>query len=448
MKTQSQTIRSRQDLEAIQAAQAGPMAARTLRSGEMPEPGGKTPGHYDIVMCFGTGCIASGAQEMKKAFEAEIARRGLTRQVTLIESGCNGFCAGGPIAVVYPGGYFYYRVGPKDAKEIVARHLVKGQPVERLMFTEKIDGRAVPLYKDISFFARQNLRVLRNKGVIAAESIEEYIARDGYFGLAQALTAMTPDQIIAEIKQAGLRGRGGAGFPTGTKWELCRKAAGDRKFILCNADEGDPGAFMDRSLIESDPHVVLEGMMIGARAVGADTGYIYCRAEYPLALERLNHAIQQCRERGLLGKNIFGTDFSFDIHIAQGSGAFVCGEETALMRSIEGHRGEPRPRPPFPANKGLWEKPSVLNNVETFGNVPLIIRNGSGWFRSVGTEKSPGTKIFALTGKVNNVGLVEVNMGIPLGDIVYDIGGGSRTARSSRRPRSAARRAAVFPRSI
>jgi NADH-quinone oxidoreductase subunit F len=423
MKTQT-PIRSQKDLQAIQASLAGRMAVREQRSGEMPEAKTKTAGHFHIVMCFGTGCIASGAGEMKQAFEKEIAKHGLTRQVTLVESGCNGFCAGGPIAVVYPGGYFYYRVGPQDAKEIIARHIVKGQPVDRLMFTEKTNGRTVPLYKDISFFARQNLRVLRNKGVIAAESLEEYIARDGYFGLAKALTEMTPEQIVAEMKQSGLRGRGGAGFPTGTKWDLCRKAVGTQKYILCNADEGDPGAFMDRSLIESDPHAVLEGMMIGARAVGADTGYIYCRAEYPLALERLNHAITQCRQRGLLGKNIFDTDFSFDIRIAQGSGAFVCGEETALMRSIEGHRGEPRPRPPFPANKGLWDKPSVLNNVETFGNVPLIIRHGAAWYRSVGTEKSPGTKIFALTGKVNNVGLVEVNMGIPLGDIIYDIGGG------------------------
>jgi NADH-quinone oxidoreductase subunit F len=292
------------------------------------------------------------------------------------------------------------------------------------MFRHPESGAVIPFYSDIDFFARQNLRVLHNKGIIAADSMDDYIARDGYRGLAKILKELSPEQVVAEVKKSGLRGRGGAGFPTGLKWELCRKSTGDKKYILCNADEGDPGAFMDRSLIESDPHAVLEGMMIAAYAIGADEGYIYCRAEYPLALKRLGHAIEECRARGLLGKKILGANFSLDIHVAQGSGAFVCGEETALMRSIEGKRGEPRPRPPFPAYKGLWDKPSVLNNVETFGNVPLILRNGADWYRSVGTEKSPGTKIFALTGKVNNVGLVEVNMGIPLGDIIYDIGGG------------------------
>ncbi len=383
----------------------------------------KTP-RMHVMMCFGTGCVASGAPKVKDALQRELEKRKLADEIAIVQSGCNGFCAGGPILVIYPGGYFYHNVMPQDVAQLVEEHLLKGRPVERLMFRHPITQKVIPLVKDIPFFARQTVRVLRNKGRIAAESLDEYIAQDGYAALARALTEMTPDQIVAEVKKSGLRGRGGAGFPTGLKWELCRKAPGDVKYILCNADEGDPGAFMDRSLLEADPHAVVEGMMIGARAIGAQEGYIYCRAEYPLALERLDLAIRQCRERGLLGKNILGTDFSFDLFVAQGSGAFVCGEETALMRSVEGLRGEPRPRPPFPAYKGLWDKPSVLNNVETFGNVPLIIRNGADWFRSVGTEKSPGTKIFALTGKVNNIGLVEVHMGISLGEIIYDIGGG------------------------
>ncbi len=408
-------IAGKQDLEHIREKALATLAIR-IGAGDQ-EPSVKE-GEFHVMFCFGTGCLSSGAVFVKNAFVEELEKHGLKNKVTLVETGCNGFCAGGPIVVVYPHGYFYHKVSPEDAADIVSHHLVKQKPVERLMFHHPVTGQAIPLYKDIQFFAQQNLRVLHNKGLIAAESIEEYIGRDGYFGLAKALLEMTPQSIISEMKEAGLRGRGGAGFPTGIKWELCSRAQGDKKYIICNADEGDPGAFMDRSLIEADPHAVLEGMMIGARAVGADTGYIYCRAEYPLALQRLEHAIGECRARGLLGNNILGTDFSFDIKIAQGSGAFVCGEETALKR------GEPRPRPPFPANKGLFDKPSVLNNVETFGNVPLIIRNGAEWFRSVGTERSPGTKIFALTGKVNNVGLVEVNMGTPLGDIVYDIGGG------------------------
>ena len=412
------TIRSVKDLERIKGDIAAVLA---MRSDTAPLP---TDGRYHVMLCFGTGCISSGAKAVKEAFVAELARKKLTKKVSLVETGCNGFCAGGPIVVIYPGGSFYHKVSADDVAEIVKEHLVAGHPVKRLMFRNPADGKLIERYSEIEFFARQNLRVLHNKGHIAAESIEEYIGRDGYFALAKALGAMTPEQVIAEVKTAGLRGRGGAGFPTGLKWEFCRKAAGDIKYILCNADEGDPGAFMDRSLIESDPHAVLEGMMIAARAIGAAEGYIYCRAEYPLALERLHHGIDECRRRGLLGKNILGSDFSFDITVAKGSGAFVCGEETALMRSIEGKRGEPSPRPPFPAYKGLWGRPSVLNNVETFGNVPLIIRNGATWYRGVSTEKSPGTKIFALTGKVNNVGLVEVNMGTPLGDIIFDIGGG------------------------
>ncbi len=377
-----------------------------------------------MMMCFGTGCLSSGAERVRDAVLSELETHGMKDEVTIVETGCNGFCAGGPILVVYPGGVFYTKVKPEDAAEIVAEHVVKGRPVERLMYRHPTTKAIIPLYEDIPFFARQNLRVLRNKGRIAAESIEEYIARDGYQAFAKALLEMTPEEVIEEVLEAGLRGRGGAGFPTGLKWRFCREAQGDKKYILCNADEGDPGAFMDRSVLESDPHAVIEGMMIGARAIGADEGYIYCRAEYPLALERLDAALADCRRYGLLGEDIMDSGFSFDIHVARGSGAFVCGEETALMTSIEGHRGEPRPRPPFPAQKGLWGKPSVLNNVETLATVPLIIRHGREWFRSVGTEKSPGTKIFALSGAVNNVGLVEVPLGIPLGDIVYEIGGG------------------------
>jgi NADH-quinone oxidoreductase subunit F len=391
-----------------------------------------------LLMCFGTGCVSSGAEKVRDALVKELVARGLTDkvaiedmeaarasgEVSVVRTGCNGFCACGPIMVVYPGGYFYQKLTPEDMPELVEEHILKGRTVERLMFRHPVTQAVIPHYADIPFFARQNLRVLHNKGRISATSIEEYIGRGGYIATAKALLEMTPAQIVEEMKKSGLRGRGGAGFPTGMKWEFAAKVKSDQKYFLCNADEGDPGAFMDRSVLESDPHAVLEGMIIGARAIGASQGYIYCRAEYPLAIERLNLAIAQCRERGLLGKDILGIGFDFDIDIARGSGAFVCGEETALMRSIEGKRGEPRPRPPFPAVAGLWEKPTVLNNVETLANVPLIISNGSDWFRSVGTPKSPGTKIFALTGKVNNVGLVEVNMGVPLGEIIYDIGGG------------------------
>ncbi len=391
-----------------------------------------------LLMCFGTGCVSSGAEKVRDALVRELAAKGLTDQVAIedmdaarssgevavVKTGCNGFCACGPIMVVYPGAYFYQKLTPEDMPELVDEHVLKGRPVERLMFRHPVTQAVIPHYADIPFFAKQNLRVLHNKGKISATSLEEYIGRGGYIATAKALLEMTPQGIIEEMKKSGLRGRGGAGFPTGTKWEFAAKPKADRKFFLCNADEGDPGAFMDRSVLESDPHAVLEGMIIGARAIGASQGYIYCRAEYPLAIERLTLAIGQCRERGLLGKDILGTGFDYDIDIAKGSGAFVCGEETALMRSIEGKRGEPRPRPPFPATAGLWEKPTVLNNVETLAYVPLIIANGSDWFRSVGTPKSPGTKIFALTGKVNNVGLVEVNMGVPLGEIIYDIGGG------------------------
>jgi NADH:ubiquinone oxidoreductase subunit F (NADH-binding)/(2Fe-2S) ferredoxin/NAD-dependent dihydropyrimidine dehydrogenase PreA subunit len=424
MSTQlSSKINVPQDLIEIRERTKKAMGIR-LPEWSMNPPPSADRASYHVMLCFGTGCISSGAVEVRKTFVEELEKHKIADRVTLVETGCNGLCAGGPIVVVYPQGYFYRKIQPADAVEIVAEHLVKGEPVERLLFHDPDSGAIIPLYHDIPFFAKQNVRVLHNKGLISAESIDEYIAQDGYFALAKALFEMTPESIIAEIKKSGLRGRGGAGFSTGTKWEFCRGAPGSTKYILCNADEGDPGAFMDRSLLESDPHAVLEGMMIGARAIGAETGVIYCRAEYPLALERLQHAIAHCKERGLMGKNILGTGFNFDVTVSKGSGAFVCGEETALIASIEGNRGEPRTRPPFPAIKGLWGKPSALNNVETFGNVPLIIRHGADWFTSVGTPKSPGTKIFALTGKVKNVGLVEVAMGIPLREIIFNVGGG------------------------
>ena len=434
-------IRNREDLARIKETMASRMSLRNMRGKKNISADGK----FDIMLCMGTSCISSGAEKVKAALESEISNHGLNEKVSIytdscpgskpekhpsrekveiLKTGCNGFCAAGPIMVIYPGGYFYQKVAPADAADIISQHIIAGKPVERLMYKDVSSGESKPFLEDIPFFAKQELKVLRNKGRIAAESIDEYIGTGGYEALAKALYEMTPEEIIAEVKTAGLRGRGGAGFPTGLKWEFCRQAQGDQKYILCNADEGDPGAFMDRSLLESDPHAVLEGMMIAGRAIGATKGYVYCRAEYPLALERLQVAIKACHERGLLGDNILGTDFCLDIDIAQGSGAFVCGEETALMRSIEGKRGEPSPRPPFPAHKGLWDKPTVLNNVETLGSIAMIIRDGAAEYRKLGTEKSPGTKIFALTGNLNNIGLIEVPIGTSLGEIIYDIGGG------------------------
>ncbi|HON98776.1 MAG TPA: NADH-quinone oxidoreductase subunit NuoF [Syntrophales bacterium] len=377
-----------------------------------------------LLICGGTGCHASGSLTVKKALLEELEKRGLAEEVKVVETGCNGFCAQGPIMVVYPEGVIYMMIKPQDVPDLVEEHLVKGRILERLLYREPTTEAVIPTMQDIPFFALQELRVLRNRGLIDPEKIEEYIARDGYQGMAKALTQMTPEEIVQEVLASGLRGRGGAGFPTGLKWKFCASSPGDVKYVLCNADEGDPGAFMDRSVLEADPHAVLEGMVIAAKAIGSHQGYIYCRAEYPLAIHRLNIAIAQAKEMGLLGKDILGTGFDFDLEIYQGAGAFVCGEETALMTSIEGKRGMPRPRPPFPAVAGLWQKPSVLNNVETFANVGQIILKGAAWFASVGTEKSKGTKVFALTGDVNNVGLVEVPMGTTLGTIVYDIGGG------------------------
>jgi NADH-quinone oxidoreductase subunit F/NADP-reducing hydrogenase subunit HndC len=358
------------------------------------------------------------------AMAKELTAKKLDKEVKLVETGCHGFCEMGPIVIVYPEGTFYCQVKPEDTKEIVEEHLLKGRPVKRLLFKEPITEEKVPSYKDINFYKKQHRIALKNCGYINPENIREYIARGGYEGLAKALGQMTPDQVIDEVKKSGLRGRGGGGFPTGLKWSFAKSAHGDKKYIICNADEGDPGAFMDRSVLEGDPHSIIEGMAVAGYAIGADEGYVYCRAEYPLAIKRLKVAIAQAEELGLLGKGIFGTDFNFKLKIKEGAGAFVCGEETALIASIEGLRGEPRIRPPFPAHKGLWEKPSNVNNVETFANVPQIIVNGGEWFASIGTEKSKGTKVFALTGKIRNTGLAEVPMGITLREIIYEIGGG------------------------
>jgi NADH:ubiquinone oxidoreductase subunit F (NADH-binding)/(2Fe-2S) ferredoxin len=343
----------------------------------------------------------------------------------LVETGCHGMCEMGPIVVVYPEGSFYCRVKPEDVPELVEEHLYKGRILQRLLYTTPdVEKIKIPHYRDIPFYGKQRRIVLRNCGYINPDNIEEYIARDGYQALAKVLLELPPEETLDIVKKSGLRGRGGAGFPTGRKWEFARMAPGDKKYIVCNADEGDPGAFMDRSVLEGDPHSVVEGMLIGAFVIGSDEGYIYCRAEYPLAIKRLKTAIEQATEMGLMGDNIMGTDFSFHLHIKEGAGAFVCGEETALMASIEGKRGMPNPRPPFPANSGLWGKPTNINNVETWANIPQIILNGAEWFSSVGTETSKGTKIFALTGKVNNTGLVEAPMGMTLREVIYDIGGG------------------------
>lgn len=377
-----------------------------------------------LLICGGTGCQASGSLAVKQSLIEEIDKRGLAEEIKIVETGCNGFCALGPIMVVYPEGVIYILLKPEDMPDLVEEHLIKGRVVEKFLYREPGTDKIIPTMQDIPFFAHQELRVLKNRGLIDPEKIEEYIARDGYAGMAKALTEMKPEQIVQEVLDSGLRGRGGAGFPTGLKWKFAAQSQNDVKYVLCNADEGDPGAFMDRSVLEADPHAVLEGMVIAAKAIGSNHGYIYCRAEYPLAIHRLNVAIAQAKDAGLLGKDILGTGFDFDLEIYQGAGAFVCGEETALMTSIEGKRGMPRPRPPFPAVAGLWQKPSILNNVETLANIGQIILRGSKWYASVGTEKSKGTKVFALTGDVANVGLVEVPMGTKLGTIVYDIGGG------------------------
>ncbi len=379
-----------------------------------------------VLVCGGTGCTSSGSQQIIDTLKREIKANGLEDEIEVVKTGCFGLCALGPIMIVYPEGTFYSMVQEKDIPEIVSEHLLKGRIVSRLVYDETVTDTGIKSLQDTAFYSKQHRVALRNCGVINPENIEEYIGTGGYEALGKVLTEMTPEDVIQTILDSGLRGRGGGGFPTGMKWKLARNIVpnADQKYVCCNADEGDPGAFMDRSVLEGDPHVVLEAMAIAGYAIGATQGYIYVRAEYPIAVKRLEIAINQAREAGMLGKNIFGTGFDFDIGLRLGAGAFVCGEETALMTSIEGNRGEPRPRPPFPAEKGLFGKPTVLNNVETYANIPQIIINGADWFASMGTPKSKGTKVFALGGKIKNTGLVEIPMGTTLRTVIEEIGGG------------------------
>lgn len=379
-----------------------------------------------ILVCAGTGCTSSLSAQVATQLQIELDKLKLTKEVKIVKTGCFGLCQKGPIIAIHPDRIFYCHVTPADAAEIVAEHVYKGRPVKRLELSEIDEETKEKIFNidEISFYAKQKRIALKNCGVINPEDIDEYIAMDGYAALGKALTEMTPQEVIDEVKKSGLRGRGGGGFPTGAKWQFAANQPKGQKYVICNADEGDPGAFMDRSILEGDPHVVLESMAIAGYAIGANHGYVYIRAEYPIAVERLNIAIKQATDLGLLGKNIFSSGFDFDIEIRLGAGAFVCGEETALIQSIEGKRGMPRPKPPFPAVSGVWGKPTIINNVETFANVAPILRNGSTWFASIGTEKSKGTKVFALGGKISNTGLVEVPMGTTLREVVYEIGGG------------------------
>ena len=379
-----------------------------------------------VMVCGGTGCTSSNSGAIINEFEKLIAEKGLEKEVKVVRTGCFGLCEAGPVVIVYPEGAFYSHVKVENVERIVDEHLIKGRIVKELLYKNSLEEETnkVKSLDKVDFYKKQKRVALRNCGVIDPENIDEYIAFDGYKALGKVLTEMTPEEVIDVMLKSGLRGRGGAGFPTGMKWKFAAASKSDKKYVCCNADEGDPGAFMDRSVLEGDPHVVIEAMAIAAYAIGADQGYVYCRAEYPIAVKRLQIAIKQAREYGLLGKDIFGTGFNFDMDVRLGAGAFVCGEETALMTSIEGKRGEPRPRPPFPAVKGLFGQPTILNNVETYANVPQIINNGWEWFAEMGTEKSKGTKVFALGGKINNTGLVEVPMGTTLREIIYDIGGG------------------------
>lgn len=377
-----------------------------------------------ILICGGTGCLSSHSKDIRTEFELALKEQGMDQEVKLVMTGCFGLCEKGPVVVVYPDDVFYSHVQPTDAEEIVKEHVVKGRPVERLLVKDPIDKKKIKNMSELKFYSKQRRIALRNCGNINPLEIDEYIAKDGYMALGKALTEMTPKDVIDEVKKSGLRGRGGGGFPTGLKWEFASKSVDNQKYVICNADEGDPGAFMDRAVLEGDPHSVLEAMAICGYAIGSNQGYIYVRAEYPVAVERLNIAIGQARKYGLLGKNIFGTSFSFDIDLRLGAGAFVCGEETALIASIEGYRGMPRNKPPFPAVKGLWGHPTNVNNVETFANVPVIFLKGADWFKSIGTEKSSGTKVFALGGKIQNTGLLEVPMGTTLREVIFDIGGG------------------------
>jgi len=385
--------------------------------------------HY-ILVCSGTACESNKGIELFSQLSEEAEKQGVKDQVQIVKTGCFGFCERGPIVKVLPEDSFYVDVHPDDAKEIIAEQVVKGREVKRLLYNEGEDHQKQTfVVEDIPFYQKQYRVVLRNCGVIDPESIDEYIAREGYSGLEKVLFEWTQEQLIEEMKISGMRGRGGAGFPTWLKWDLARKAAGDQKYVICNADEGDPGAYMDRSTIEGDPHSIIEGMITAGKAIGSNQGFVYIRAEYPLAIERLKIALVQAREYGLLGNNILGSGFNFDIEIRLGAGAFVCGEETALIKSVEGNRGMPVPKPPFPANKGLWQKPTIINNVETLANVPVITARGGAWLAKIGTEKSKGTKVFALTGKVKNSGLIEVPMGATLRDIVFDIGGGIKNGK-------------------
>ncbi|MBC8597042.1 NADH-quinone oxidoreductase subunit NuoF [Qingrenia yutianensis] len=377
-----------------------------------------------VLVCGGTGCTSSGSEKIIDALNKNLEKYNLTDEINVIKTGCFGLCALGPVMIVYPEGCFYSMVKPEDIEEIVSEHLLKGRIVKRLLYQETVHEDNIKSLNDVDFYKKQKRVALRNCGVINPENIEEYIGVNGYSALGKVLTSMKPQEVIDEILKSGLRGRGGGGFPTGLKWSFAAKSVDDQKYVACNADEGDPGAFMDRSILEGDPHSVIEAMAIAGYAIGATEGYIYIRAEYPIAVARLQIAIEQAKEYGMLGKNIFDSGFDFDLHIRLGAGAFVCGEETALMTSIEGHRGEPRPRPPFPAVKGLFGKPTVLNNVETYANIPVIINEGAEEFAKIGTEKSKGTKVFAVGGKIHNTGLVEIPMGTTLREIVYEIGGG------------------------
>jgi len=413
---QKNLIKSLDDLNQIKMQYSDLLALREHRSASGPR--------MNILVCGGTGCVSSDSNKLIKNLELILKARGYADAVKVVRTGCFGFCEQGPIVKIEPDDVFYVNVSPKDAKDIVDEHVAKGNKVERLLFEEPLKKERVYKQEDMEFYKKQVRIALRNCGVINPENIYEAIAAGTYEALGKALTSMSRDEVIDVVKKSGLRGRGGGGFPTGLKWEITKRQSNKEKFIICNADEGDPGAFMDRSILEGDPHSIIEAMAIGAYAIGAEKGIVYIRIEYPLAVSRLSTAIKQARDFGLLGKNIFSTDFSFDVTIKYGAGAFVCGEETALINSCEGKRGEPNYKPPYPAEEGYWEHPTCVNNVETFANIPVIITKGAQWFSSMGTEKSKGTKVFSLAGKVNNVGLVEVPMGITLREIIYDIGGG------------------------
>ena len=408
-------------IEGLAKIREAEKATALLRDGAGADREGRK---HNIMLCAGTACVSMKSRKIKEALDAEFAKRGLDKDVRVVLTGCNGFCAVGPVMTVMPEGIFYHSLKVEDVPELVEEHFVKGKPVERLLYKPVGEDAPIPKMRDIAFFSHQLEIALRNKGLVDPERIDDYIARDGYAAAVKVLTTMSQDQVINEVKESGLRGRGGGGFSTGRKWESCKKATGKPKYMICNADEGDPGAYMDRSIIEADPHSVLEGMLIGAYAIGSSIGYVYIRTEYPLARKRLGIAIEQAREYGLLGEDILGAGFTFDVHIKQGAGAFVCGESSALRASIEGRVGEPSAKYEHATEKGLWQKPTVLNNVETFANVPPIINKGASWFAGMGTEKSKGTKVFSLVGNIENTGLIEVQMGTTLRDIIYKIGGG------------------------